>query len=127
MTTTFRGGSNLAMKLPKAQFDRTVAFYRDVLGMTVEDYAHPDTRAAVSRSVKVAFGPSTLWLDRVDNYAQAELWLELVTDDDLEAATAHLASHGVEPQDELEALPPGLAAHWISNPAGIPHLVRTPD
>ncbi len=122
----FRGGTNVAMKLPKAQFARTVAFYRDVLGMEVKVETGPETLAAVSRSAGVAFGPVTLWLDQVDNYAQAELWLELFTDD-VEAATKHLATHGIDPQDELEPLPSGLPAHWITNPGGIPHIVRTAD
>lgn len=39
------------------------------------------------------------------------MWLELFTDD-VELATRHLAEHGVHPQDELEPLPSGLAAHW---------------
>ncbi|WP_228811119.1 hypothetical protein [Nocardia otitidiscaviarum] len=34
MTPTFRGGHNIAMKLPRAQFDRTVAFYRDTSAWT---------------------------------------------------------------------------------------------
>lgn len=126
MTTTFRGGTNVAMKLPKAQFDRTVEFYRDVLGLTVTEETGAETLAAVDRSVAVDFGPMTLWLDRVDNYAQAGLWLELFTDD-VDGATEYLAGRGIEPQDELERLPGGLAAHWITNPAGIPHIVRTPD
>jgi hypothetical protein len=52
-------------------------------------------------SLAVAFGSVTLRLDQVDNYAQAELW--------------------------LEPLPDGLPALWIGNPAGIPHIVRAPD
>ncbi|XRQ06189.1 VOC family protein [Actinomadura welshii] len=122
MNPTFHGGHNIAMKLPKARFDRTVAFYRDVLGMEVTDH----DAAGVAQSVSVRFGPVTLWLDRVDNYAHADLWLELFTDD-VDRATAHLAAHGVGVQDELEPLPAGLDAHWISNPAGVPHIVRLPD
>lgn len=57
---------------------------------------------------------------------QAELWLELFTDD-VEAATARFAEHGVATQDEREPLPDGPPAHWIGNPAGIPHIVRAPD
>ncbi|SRR5690606_14038637 len=122
MEPTFRGGHNVAMKLPKAQFDRTVAFYRDVLGMEVTE----QDAAGVAQSVAVRFGPVTLWLDRVDNLAHADLWLELFTDD-VGRATEHLAAHGVAVQDELEPLPAGLDAHWISNPAGVPHIVRLPD
>lgn len=126
MNPQFRGGQNIAMKLPKAQFEQTVAFYRDVLGMDVADQSGTDVAAGVQQSASVQFGPVTLWLDQVDNYASAELWLELFTDD-VEQATSHLADHGVSPQDELEPLPPGMAAHWITNPVGVPHLVRRPD
>ncbi|WP_052850304.1 VOC family protein [Streptomyces avicenniae] len=126
MRPTFQGGHNIAMKLPKAHYDSTVAFYRDVLGMEVTEDDGEATGGTVARSASVRLGPVTLWLDQVDTYAQAQLWLELFTDD-VEQAARHLAAHGVHPQDELEPLPPGLAAHWISNPAGIPHIVRLPD
>lgn len=126
MTPTFRGGHNIAMKLPKAQFDRTVAFYREVLGMEVTDSSSEAVAEGVIQSVAIRFGPVTLWLDRVDNYARADLWLELFTDD-VDRATEHLAAHGVPVQDELEPLPAGMNAHWISNPVGVPHIVRLPD
>ncbi|MGW5410357.1 VOC family protein [Actinomadura geliboluensis] len=83
MSPTFRGGHNIAMKLPKAQFDRTVAFYRDVLGMEVTDESG---QSAVDQCASVQLGPVKLWFDRVDNYARADLWLELFTDD-VDAAT----------------------------------------
>jgi catechol 2,3-dioxygenase-like lactoylglutathione lyase family enzyme len=114
------------MKLPKAKFEETVAFYRDVLGMEVVDESAAGIASGVQQCASIQFGPVKLWFDRVDNYASAELWLELFTDD-VEQATGHLAEHGVEPQDELEALPPGLTAHWVTNPVGIPHLVRRAD
>lgn len=37
MTAQFSGGQDIAMNLPKAQFEATVGFYRDVLGMDVTD------------------------------------------------------------------------------------------
>ncbi|MFF3226754.1 VOC family protein [Nocardia suismassiliense] len=126
MTPTFRGGHNIAMKLPKAQFDRTVAFYRNTLGMEVTDNSGEAVAEGVIQSAAIQFGPVTLWLDRVDNYARADLWLELFTDD-VDRATEHLAAHGVPVQDELEPLPSTMNAHWISNPVGIPHIVRLPD
>ncbi|QBS44567.1 VOC family protein [Nocardia sp. CS682] len=126
MTPTFRGGHNIAMKLPKAQFDRTVAFYRDTLGMEVTDNSGEAVAEGVMQSAAIQFGPVTLWLDRVDNYARADLWLELLTDD-VDRATKHLAAHGVPVQDELEPLPSTMHAHWISNPVGIPHIVRLRD
>ena len=126
MNPQFRGGQNIAMKLPKAQFEQTVAFYRDVLGMDVVDESEADVAAGVQQCSSVQFGPVKLWFDRVDNYASAELWLELFTDD-VERAASHLAEHGVSPQDELEPLPKGMEGHWITNPVGIPHLVRHAD
>nr|CEL22935.1 hypothetical protein [Kibdelosporangium sp. MJ126-NF4] len=114
------------MKLPKAQYEQTVAFYRDVLGMDVMDESDVDVAAGVPQSASVQFGPVKLWFDRVDNYSRAELWLELFTDD-VDDATRHLAAHSVVPQDELESLPPGMTAHWITNPVGVPHIVRLAD
>ena len=32
-TPTFQGGTDVAMKLPKAQFDRTLEFYRDLFAV----------------------------------------------------------------------------------------------
>lgn len=123
MTPAFRGGHNIAMKLPSIEYDNTVAFYRDTLGMDVREHEGYGT---VTCSAAVAFGPITLWLDRVDNYASAGVWLELFTDD-VELATRHLAANGVLPQDELEPMPSGMNAHWITNPAMVPHIVRRPD
>lgn len=120
-TPEFDGGANIAMKIPKVDFERTVAFYRDVLGMPVTRTNEP----GVSESARVLFGPVTLWLDRVDNYPRADMWLELHTPD-VAAATQHLCAHGVHTQDELEPLSSDFDGHWITNPVGITHLVRRP-
>lgn len=125
---TFAAGLNIAMKIPLQRYDATVAFYRDTLGFTVEE--QPSTGAAtVSRTHKVAFGPSTLWLDCVDSYSQPDVWLELRTDD-LDAATDAVAAAGIQPCDEVEILEGGEhRSHWITNPAGIIHLLAetSPD
>lgn len=119
---TFTPGTNLAMKIPRAAYDRTVAFYRDVLGFEVAAVAETGA-STVATSHTVRFGEVTLWLDRVDNYTHAELWLEVRTDD-LDAARARLAEAGVEPCDEVEPLDgQGETSHWIANPAGIVHLL----
>lgn len=94
--------------------------------MDVTDHTDQPVAAGVSRSAAVRFGPVTLWLDRVDNYAHADLWLELFTDD-VDSATEHLAAHSIPTQDELEPLPANMNAHWISNPVGVPHIIRLPD
>lgn len=115
---SIRPGANIAMKIPRADYEATVSFYRDVLGLTVtpaEGHGY--------RSCKVAFGSITLWLDEFVTYARSELWLELVTDD-LAAAMTHLRADGISPCDEVEPLPPGVRAHWLRSPAGVVHLLR---
>ena len=118
----FTAGVNIAMKIPKAQYEATVAFYRDTLGFEVveEEVSYAPT---VSRTHAVRFGPNTLWLDRVDNYSRPDVWLQLHTGD-LEAATRKLADVGILPCDEVEPLT-GIDSrtHWIKNPAGVVHLL----
>jgi hypothetical protein len=117
----FTAGLNLAMKVPLQDYEATVAFYRDILRFEVEEEAID--APTVSRTHKVSFGPNTLWLDCVDNYSHAELWLELGTDD-LDAATRAMADAGIHPCDEVEPLnEPELKSHWIKNQAGIVHLL----
>ncbi|MGY1857386.1 hypothetical protein [Modestobacter sp. SYSU DS0290] len=58
--------------------------------------------------------------------SQAELWLQLTTDDPA-AAAQHLATaEGVARCDEIEPLGEG-SAFWISSPASIVHLVAQPN
>ena len=113
MTPTFTGGVNIAVKIPKSKYEATVAFYRDTLGMDVQEKAIQNP--TISRTHRLSFGANILWLDCVDNYAHAEVWMELKTPN-LEEATTHLAAHNIHPCDELERLPPN--AHWIQDPAG---------
>lgn len=116
----FTGAVNIAMKIPAADYDATVAFYRDVLGLPVTE--EKSDQPTVAQVHKVDFGPCVLWLDRIDTYAQPDVWLQVRTPD-LAAAMAHLREAGIEPCDEVEPLPEGFEAHWIKNPAGVVHLV----
>lgn len=116
----FRAGSNIAMKVPPHQFDATVAFYQDVIGLR-----RLDTEAD-NNSVCFAFGAAKLWIDSVVSVSQAELWLEIDCDDTASAAS-RLKAAGVTRCDEIERLPANLDGFWISNPAGIIHLVNNPD
>ncbi|MBB0229690.1 VOC family protein [Streptomyces calidiresistens] len=122
-TPTFHGGVNLAMKIPEARYEATVAFYRETLGLPVAEHSSTGS-PAVTRTHSVEFGPITLWLDRVDDSRErAEVWLEVRTDD-LSAATTHLARAGTATCDEVEPFDdPDTRAHWIGNPAGIVHLL----
>lgn len=118
----FAGGRNIAMKVPPHLWEETVRFYRDVLGLgelrNAFDSGPP--------SVGFEFGANRLWIDRVVGVSQAELWLQ-VTTADTTAAAEHLAAAGVVRCDEIEELPQGGSAFWISSPASIVHLVSEDD
>jgi len=116
MTTqaTFAAGRNIAMKVPPHLYEATVRFYRDVLGLR-EITKH-------SPSVGFEFGANNIWIDRVAGISQAEIWLEVVTND-IAAASKHLNSAGIVRRDEIEPLPEGFQAFWVSSPASIIHLV----
>lgn len=111
----FCAGKNIALKVPSHQFDATVAFYRDVLGLKLVDEFAP--------AIVVEFGANRLWIDRTPALSQAELWLEIETPDAARAA-AYLDARGVTRCDAIEALPEGFDGFWIMNPAGIVHLVN---
>lgn len=111
-------GKNIAMKVPSHEFERTVAFYRDVLGLR--------SLGGTTEPVRFEFGDKVLWIDDVPTISQAELWLEIVTDD-LDAAAAHFAALGVARCDEIEPLPDGFAGFWIASPSNVIHLVTAGD
>lgn len=122
MDIRFEGGVNIAIKIPKGKYEQTVAFYRDVLKLDVTE--KPIDNPTVSRTHQVKFGHNTVWLDCIDNYTHSETWLELNTDN-VEAATAHLQSSGVNTCDEIEQLPQDM--HWIMDPAGTVFIVKRKD
>jgi predicted enzyme related to lactoylglutathione lyase len=118
MKPTFEGGVNIAIKVPKSKYEKTVSFYRDILKLEVTE--KPIANPTVSRTHAVKFGPNTVWLDCVDNYTHAEAWLELKTNDVAEA-TEYLKQNGIETCDELEKIPENM--HWIQDPAGTVFIV----
>lgn len=110
----FRGGRNIAMKLPPHQYEATIKFYRDTLGLAVTQTSE--------NSHAVDYGPIRLWLDRCEKVSHAELWLDIGTSD-TEAAARHLAAQDVVRCDAIEELPENFDGYWIANPAGIVHIV----
>ena len=110
----FSAGRNIAMKVPPHLYGATIAFYRDVLGLReIKEHAP---------SICFEFGSINLWIDRVPGISQAETWLEVVTND-IESASAHLKAANVVRCDEIEPLPQGMQAFWVSSPASIVHLI----
>jgi hypothetical protein len=118
---TFAGGRNIAMKVPPHQWEATVAFYRDTVGLPTFDH-DPTTPP----SVGFIFGGNRLWIDRVESVSHAELWLELTTED-VPGAAAYLDAAGVVRRDEIEPLPEDHEGFWIANPASIIHMVARPE
>lgn len=113
MEPKFEAGINIAIKIPKSKYDKTVAFYRDLLKFEVKEV--PITNPTVSRTHSVRFGANVIWLDCVDNYTHSETWLQL-TVPNVEGAAEYLQTNGVETCDEIEELPEDM--HWITDPAG---------
>lgn len=113
MHPRFEAGINIAIKIPKSKYEKTVAFYRDILKLEVEE--KPIDNPTVSRTCEVKFGNNIIWLDCVDNYTHSETWLQL-TVPNIEEAASYLQINGVETCDELEELPANM--HWIQDPAG---------
>lgn len=113
----FIGGRNIAMKVPPHQWEETVRFYRDVVGLKVIEHA-----PTVPPSMAFEFGANQLWVDRVDGLSQAEIWLELSAPD-VQGAASHLKSAGIVRRDDIEPLPEGFEGFWITSPASIIHLV----
>jgi len=118
MNPKFTPGKNIAVKVPLHEFDRTVTFYRDILGFEEVHLSSLDD----NESVVFKFGDKNLWIDRHPGISQAEIWLEIVTDD-IEAASVYFEKNGAIRRDEIESLPEGFKGFWIANPANIIHLI----
>ena len=111
---TFKGGRNIALKLPERDYAATLAFYRDTLGLPV---LRDDAAGAT-----LDFGPIRLHLDRVPHQSQADMWLQVETPD-TSAARAYLETKGVILCEEVEPLPEAYDGFWIAGPAGTIHLI----
>jgi predicted enzyme related to lactoylglutathione lyase len=113
MDAKFQAGINIAIKIPKSKYEKTVAFYKDILKPEVEE--KPISNPTVARTHEVKFGNNVIWLDCVDNYTHSKTWLQLTVPNVAEA-TNYLKLNGIDTCDELEELPENM--HWIQDPAG---------
>jgi len=116
MSLEFAPGTNIAMKIPAHEYEATVRLYRDVFRF------REITGSGADDTPRFEFGDKVLWLDRTPGLSQAEIWLEVVASDIGEAAV-YLVEQGCHRRDEIEPLPDGLKAFWISSPSNIIHLV----
>ena len=110
----FSGGANIAIKVPDYKFKDTVGFYRDTLGL--------EELTGNSDSVCFRFGEVRLWIDRMQNYSQTDIWLEVVTGN-VEEADRYLKEAGIPRRDAVETLGGNLDGFWVSDPAGTILLV----
>ena len=122
MDIKFEAGINIAIKIPKSKYDKTVAFYKNTLKLEVEE--KPIDNPTISRTHEVKFGNNVIWLDCVDNYTHSETWLQLTVPNVAEA-TSYLLLNGVETCDEIEQLPKNI--HWIQDPAGTVFNLQTTE
>lgn len=111
----FAGGRNIALKIPVHEYDETLRFYREVLGLKQLREHLP--------SIVFEFGTNLLWLDQVETMTQAQIWLELRTPD-TKVAADQLDRNDVVRCDAVEKLPEGFDGFWISGPGNIVHLVH---
>lgn len=120
MDLKFEPGKNIAMKIPVHEYETTVRFYRDILRFK------EITGSRANDTPRFEFGDKVLWLDRMPGLSQSELWLEVVANDIAEASE-YLKEQGCHRRDEIEPLPDGFKAFWISSPSNIIHLVSSSD
>lgn len=115
----FEPGNNIAIKVPSHQYNRTVAFYKDVLGLNPLDIAYADQY----ESIAFQFGDKNLWIDSAAGLSQSEIWLEIKTTD-VEEAADYFKDHHVIRRDDIEPLPENVKGFWISSPTNIIHLIN---
>jgi hypothetical protein len=109
-----RSGPNIAVKVPPRQWDRTVRFYAETLGLPRIDSAGP--------VMIFALGQDRLRIDRVESLTEPEVWLEFQTDSRA-TTTALLSDEGFVHGDSVDALPAGFKRFWIASRTEFMHLL----
>lgn len=122
MKPLFTPGNNIAIKVPAHEYEATLAFYRDILGFVQIKLNIDDD----SESARFQFGDKQLWIDKIKGLSQAEIWLEVITDN-VDAASRYLHEQQCIRRDEIEPLPEGLEGFRVSSPSNIIHLINSAD
>jgi len=122
MKASFIPGSNIAIKVPAHEYEATLAFYRDILGFE-QIKVNTDND---SEGTRFQFGDKQLWIDKTPGLSQAEIWLEVITDD-VDMASCYLHEQHCIRRDEIEPLPEGFKGFWVSSPSNIIHLISSAD
>ena len=119
MKPDFRPGKNIAIKVPAHEFDRMVEFYKIIIGLKQKDTNSRDD----FDSIAFEFGDKNLWADKISELSQAEVWLEIESDNAADAKS-YLEEQGCVIRNEIEPLPTGFNGFWLSSPSNIIHLVN---
>ena len=119
MKPNFRPGKNIAIKVPAHEFDRMVEFYKIIIGLKQKDTNSRDD----FDSIAFEFGDKNLWVDKISELSQAEVWLEIESDNAADAKS-YLEEQGCVIRNEIEPLPSGFNGFWLSSPSNIIHLVN---
>lgn len=117
MKPKYKPGNNIALKVPRHEHEKTVAFYRDTLG-----FEPINPSGYFDESPRFVFGDKVLTIDSVDGLSQSEVWFQVLTSD-LLAAKADLESGGSVVCNEIEPLPEDMRAMWVSSPSNTIHLI----
>ena len=119
MKPNFRPGKNIAIKVPAHEFERMVEFYKIIIGLKQKDTNSTDD----FDSIAFEFGDKNLWVDKISELSQAEVWLEIETDNAADAKS-YLEERGCVIRNAIEPLPTGFNGFWLSSPSNIVHLVN---
>ncbi len=119
MKPKFSPGKNIAVKVPTHEYEKMVHFYKDILGLKQKDAYSPDE----IDSVTFEFGDKNLWVDKIPGLSQAEVWLEIETDNVAEAQK-YLEQQGCTIRNEIEPLPVDFNGFWLNSPSNTIHLVN---
>ena len=118
MKENFEGIINIVLRIPEAQFDDMLTFYRDVLGMEMTE-VEDDTD--VLTSYLCQFGTNKLWLEKTDETElKRDIWLELLTDD-MERSIYYLEGKGVKVEHEIDE---DIDVPMVYDPVGLPFVLN---
>ena len=125
---SFRGGS-LAVSLTVNDLEKSVGWYRDVVGFTVERQHERDGKL---RAVSLRAGEARLLLGQDDgakgwDRAKGEGFsMQITTDDDLDALAARIREAGGALESEPADTPWGMRMFRLRDPDGFRWTISSP-
>ena len=115
----FAGGDTMILKCPSHKYESTVAFYRDILGLAVEQ--REGLREALSCAFEWGNGMHLIVV-RTDKLTHPSIWLTVDTSDHTEGRSV-IEAAGVLRTD-VEELPATIPGFFTSPPSDMLHIVK---